>query len=122
MLERLVRPIVISRQWKPPPGGMCLSRCEMAAKKRNLCMRSALFGHPSRSENNDAGYRAEGWCDGGDESMDGDPEQPCTNAGAEAEAPGDGAMRTRGRVLCLCLRCAPARGEAPFAQAQCRGI
>jgi hypothetical protein len=49
------------------------------------------FGRPSRSENTSAGYRAEGWCDGGDESIRGDPEQPFRNTGAEAEAPADGA-------------------------------
>jgi hypothetical protein len=51
-----------------------------------------IFGHPSRSESTGAGYRAEGWCDGGDESAGGDPGRFFTNAGAEAEAPGDGAM------------------------------
>jgi hypothetical protein len=58
-----------------------------------------IFGRPCGSGNTGAGYGAEGWCVGGDESVGGGPEQPFTNTGAEAVAPADGVIADAGAVM-----------------------
>jgi hypothetical protein len=61
-----------------------------------------IFGRSCGSGNTGAGYRAEGWCDGGDERIDGDPEPPSNlsrTQGAEAVARADGAMADARPVL-----------------------
>jgi hypothetical protein len=57
-----------------------------------------IFGRACGSGNTGGGYRAEGWCDGGDESIGGDPEQLSGIQGTDAVSRADGAISDARRV------------------------